>query len=302
MIRRKIALLLAGAVALLGLAACVDQHPESAAAASAAPAGSSDAPRVVATSVASVEIMEKLDVDLVGVPSSTLATTPKRYKDATVVGTPMAPDIEVLQSLGPDWVFSPNSLQADLEPKYEAAGLNALFLDLRSVEGMYRSIEELGGLLDRQAEAQALVGEYEAFYSGYQSRNEGREAPRVLVLMGLPGSYIVATEHAYVGSLVKMAGGVNVYEGESEEFIAANTEDMLGREPDIILRAAHAMPEDVTEMFAEEFAENDIWKHFAAVQNGAVYDLPYEEFGMSAKFNYPDALETLEPLLYGNAA
>ena len=32
----------------------------------------------------------------------------------------------------------------------------------------------------------------------YRSRNEGKESPRVLVLMGLPGSYIVATDNSYV--------------------------------------------------------------------------------------------------------
>lgn len=121
-----------------------------------------------------------------------------------------------------------------------------------------------------------------------------------LVLMGLPGSYIVATESSYVGNLVKLAGGINVYgDGDGQEFLTANTEDMKTKEPDIILRAAHALPDDVVEMFKEEFETNDIWKHFEAVQKGRVYDLPYELFGMSAKFNYPDALEVLQPLLYG---
>jgi iron complex transport system substrate-binding protein len=119
--------------------------------------------------------------------------------------------------------------------------------------------------------------------------------------MGLPGSYIVATENAYVGSLVKQAGGVNVYEGETEEFIAANTEDMLRRDPDVVLRAAHALPDDVKEMFAEEFETNDIWKHFRAVQNEAVFDLDPNLFGMSAKFNYSDALYSLQDMLYGKA-
>ena len=33
------------------------------------------------------------------------------------------------------------------------------------------------------------------------------------ILMGLPGSYIIATENSYVGSLVELAGGENVYAG-----------------------------------------------------------------------------------------
>mgnify|MGYP002540767508 CR=1 FL=1 len=35
-----------------------------------------------------------------------------------------------------------------------------------------------------------------------------------------------------------------------------------------------------------------------AVKDGKVYDLPYEQFGMSATFAYQDALETLKKLLY----
>jgi iron complex transport system substrate-binding protein len=282
------------ALALL-LTGCVDQH--------SGDASGSDAGelRVVATSMASVDIMDKLDADLIGVPHSDLSDSPERYKDVPEIGMPMAPDLEKLKSMDPDLIVSPNSLEPDLRPKYEAAGLNAKFLDLRSVDGMYRSIDELGVILDREEEAAALAADYEIFLAEYQSeidRLGGAESPRVLVLMGLPGSYIVATENSYAGSLVKMAGGINVYEGETEEFIAANTEDMATRDPDIILRAAHALPDQVTEMFADEFAENDIWKHFRAVQNGAVYDLPYELFGMSAKFNYPEALDELLVLLY----
>ena len=51
-------------------------------------------------------------------------------------------------------------------------------------------------------------------------------------------------------------------------------------------------------MFAEEFETNDIWKHFSAVQNGKVYDLDNEKFGMSATFRYQEALEELQPILY----
>ena len=72
--------------------------------------------------------------------------------------------------------------------------------------------------------------------------------------MGLPGSYVIATENSYVGSLVALAGGENVYEGSTEEFLTVNTEDMKNKEPDIILRTAHALPDQVMEMFNEDFA------------------------------------------------
>ena len=255
-------------------------------------------PKIIATSPATADICDKLDLDLVGVCSSSISTIPERYQDVTTVGTAMSPDMEIVASLKPDWILSPISLQSDLQPKYENIGTDWAFLNLRSVQGMYRSIQELGEIFDREEQAGTLVKEFRDFYEEYKKKNEGKDHPKVLILMGLPGSYIIATEKSYVGSLVALAGGENVYTDSSQEFLTVNTEDMKTKEPDIILRAAHALPDQVVEMFNEDFKTNDIGKHFDAVKNGRVYDLTYENFGMSATFRYPKALEELQPILY----
>ena len=278
----------------------IDDPEEKAAveAAKAKVAAMEEEPRIIATSPATADICDRLDLDLAGVCSSTISSLPERYENLTQVGTAMSPDMEIVSSLDPDWILSPVTLQSDLQPKYEAIDTDWAFLNLRSVPGMYRSIQELGEIFEREEEAQALVDEFTEFYNSYKDQNEGKEAPRVLILMGLPGSYIIATENSYVGSLVELAGGENVYAGTDQEFLTVNTEDMKTKEPDVILRAAHALPDQVVEMFQEDFETNDIWKHFQAVEEGRVYDLTYEYFGMSANFNYPQALEELQPMLY----
>ena len=119
------------------LSGCVNQNAHTAA------AGEADELRIVATSPAVVDIMARLDIDLVGVPNSTLSEIPARYDDATRTGTAMGPDMEVIKTLNPDWVIGPASLQTDMEPKLEAAGLNGIFLNLESVEGLYKSVEQL---------------------------------------------------------------------------------------------------------------------------------------------------------------
>ena len=77
-------------------------------------------PRIIATSPATAEICDRLDLDLIGVCSSTISELPERYSEVTQVGTSMAPDMEIVDSLNPDWILSPASLQSDLQPKYEA--------------------------------------------------------------------------------------------------------------------------------------------------------------------------------------
>lgn len=293
--KRIIALILS-AVAVVSLVGCVNQHPESAATKTEV----NKEVRLVATSPAVAQICNRLNLDLVGV-CNTSGTLPEKYDNVKKVGMAMNPDLETIKSLNPDYVLSPSSLESDLQPKYASIGVKSLFLNLKSVDGMYASIEDLGEKFDRKDEADEMLNEFKTFMDKYKDKNKDKKSPKVLVLMGLPSSYIVATDNSYVGSLVKLAGGTNVYgDGGGEEFLTANTEDMQTKDPDIILRAAHALPNEVKEMFAKEFETNDVWKHFRAVQEGKVYDLDSSLFNMSANFSYSDALEVLQPLLYGD--
>ncbi len=281
------------------LSSCVDQS--GAAGDSKAP-DKKGGPRIVACSMATSFILDALEVDIVGISDSSVSEPPERYANVSKVGNAMSPDMEIIKSLNPDYVFAPVSLIADFLPKFEAADIDYGFVNLSNVDGMYKSIADLGKLLGKQEQADALVKDYEDFMKEYNEKHGDKKAKKVLILMGLPGSYVIATEHSYVGSLVEMAGGENVYSGTDEQFLAVNSEDILSKNPELILRTAHAVPDEVMEMFKEDFESNDIWKHFEAVEKGEVYDLDYRKFGMSARFNYKEALEDLEKILYDEGA
>lgn len=297
--KRTIPLILAGTL-LFSCAGCVSQHPADKE--EDENVFASDY-RIAATSVATCEILEALGVEsghVVGIPHSDAYTVPQAYENAKSLGSPMAPDMEILKSLEVDYVLTPNSLEGELKPQYDNIGVKSYFLDLKSVDGMYASIRELGELLDKNEQAERLCAEYEQFKAELSKRNYSENPPKVLILMGLPGSYVVATESSYVGSLVKLAGAENIYgDGDGSDFLYVNVEDMLSRNPDIIFRTSHAMPEQVKVMFAEEFENNDIWKHFDAVKNGKVYDLDHTNCGMSATFRYKDAIGDISSFLYG---
>ena len=74
---------------------------------------------LIATSPAVAAICDRLELDLVGVCSTSVSTIPERYEDRWNRDGD-EPDMEVIASLNPDWILSPSSLQSDLQPKYEA--------------------------------------------------------------------------------------------------------------------------------------------------------------------------------------
>ncbi|MBS4218505.1 heme ABC transporter substrate-binding protein IsdE [Bacillus sp. FJAT-49711] len=253
--------------------------------------------RIVATTVAVTEIMDALELDLVGVPTS-YKDLPERYKGIKDVGNPMSPDMEIIMSLKPTEVMSVTTLKYDLEPIFERTGINASYTNLESLDDMHSEILKIGERYNRSEQAERIVKGFEEKLEDIEKQIEGKESPTVLILLGVPGSYLVATENSYIGDLVKRCGGVNIVTGEDVEFLASNTEYLQQANPDIILRAAHGMPDEVVEMFDKEFKENDIWKHFNAVKNGRVYDLEETLFGTTGNLAAAQALDDLLAMLY----
>ncbi|MDQ0207745.1 iron complex transport system substrate-binding protein [Alkalicoccobacillus murimartini] len=254
--------------------------------------------RVIATTVSSTELAGALDLELVGIPTS-YKELPSRYDELPEIGNPMSPDMEMVRSLRPDEVWSVTTLETDLQEPFNQADIDVQFLDFQSVEAMSEEILAIGEQFDRVEQATALVDSFHDKADEVKQETEAYEAPSVLILMGVPGSYLVATEHSYIGDLVQMAGGENIVQGENEaEYLASNTEYLQQANPDVILRAAHGMPEEVVDMFNEEFQANDIWKHFNAVQSGQVYDLEELIFGTTGNIAVVEALEELQKMLY----
>ena len=253
--------------------------------------------RIVATTVAVTEIMDALEVELVGVPTSS-KTLPKRYKGLPEVGNPMSPDMEKVKSLKPSEVLSVTTLEYELKPVFDGVGMKANFVDLTSLKNMQNSISNLGKQYGREKQAEAVVTKLDKKVASIQKEVKGKKEPTVLILLGVPGSYLVATEHSYIGDLVKQLGGKNIVQGEKVEYLASNTEYLKKADPDIILRAAHGMPDEVVKMFDKEFKTNDIWKHFAAVKNNRVYDLEERLFGTTGNLAAIEALDELKKMMY----
>lgn len=249
---------------------------------------------VVATSVAVTEILDKLGVEVSGVPTTSYEL-PKSTKDATEVGSPMNPDLEIIKSLNPTCVVSVDTLGSDFEKQFTENNIPSMFVNLSTVDGLKETIVNLGEKFDKSEKAVEIIAELENKENELNlSKKENKED--ILILFGAPGSVMVSTDNSYVGNLVKIAGGNNIFESESSSFIQVNMEEIIKRNPDKILIMTHAVPDEAKKTVEEEFAKAT-WQQLDAIKNNKVYYLENGYFGMSANLKVIEALDKLGAIL-----
>ncbi|MTV82602.1 heme ABC transporter substrate-binding protein IsdE [Secundilactobacillus folii] len=254
--------------------------------------------RIVATTYAVVQIADKLKLPLVGVPT-TANKMPARYKNVTRVGNPMSPSAEKIASTKPTVVYSVTTLKDQFGKSFKQQHIKPYFLNLQSVSSLQKVVSQMGQKYDRQSEAKAANNQINQAKKRAKQRANGHQQPRVLVLMGLPGAgYMVATNQSYVGNLVKLAGGKNVFSSKSQEYMQPSDEAIEKARPQVILRLAHAMPNMVIPEFNQEFKSQSFWKQTPAVQDKRVYDLTEPNFDATANMRAAKALGEVSKWLY----
>lgn len=249
---------------------------------------------VVATSVAITEILDRLGVEVSGVPQTSYEL-PESAKGATEVGSPMNPDMEIIKSLNPTDVICVDTLGSDFEKQFEENNINADFYNLSNVDGLKETITALGEKFDKQDKANEILDEIKSVEDKVNSNKKSDD--KILVLFGAPGSVMVATDKSYIGNLVELAGGENIFSNATSSFTQINLEEIIKLNPDKILVMTHAVPEAAKKSVQEELSK-DLWKNVNAVKNNDITYLENGYFGMSANLQIVEAVEKLGDILY----
>lgn len=254
--------------------------------------------RIVATTYAVVQIADKLKLPLVGVPT-TANKMPARYKNVTRVGSPMNPSAEKIASVHPTAVYSVTTLKDQFGKSFKQQHIKPYFLNLDSVAKLQSTVTQMGNKYDRRTEAKQANDTINQAIKRAKNRAKGQTKPRVLVLMGLPGAgYMVCTNQSYVGDLVRLAGGQNVFTSKNQAYMQPNDEAIRNAKPQVILRLEHAMPEMVTSQFNSTFKSQSFWADTPAVKAKRVYDLQEPNFDATANMRAATALKQVSKWLY----
>lgn len=258
-------------------------------------------PSVVAATVSGAQVLDKLDANVVGVPTTKM-TLPEKLKGLPEVGQAMSPDLEIVASLEPDVFVMDNMFKEKVEESMKKYDLDTFYFDTSTYTNFLTSIEKLGAKIGQEKEATKVINELKDVEKEAVKNKKG-EAPKVAIIFGGGENFMLATESSYLGDLVKTVGAKNITNNldtsVKSPYIQFSLEQILEQNPDYILRFAHGEIEQTKKAFDSAFDKNPAYKELDAVKNNKVIDLDPSIFNVSANLQVKEAIKTLGETFHG---
>ncbi|MEG0260610.1 MAG: ABC transporter substrate-binding protein [Lysinibacillus sp.] len=251
--------------------------------------------KIVTTSVPLTEMLHLLDIEPVGVPTST-NPIPADFDAITRIGSPMAPDLEVISSLQTELIVGSSALQDTLDKALVGMNLQTAYLPTDSYEDLKLSFKVLGTYFGKKEKMNEVLQNIVAKEQELEKLAEGKELPSVMLVMGTADSFMVMNDKSYLGSLVERLDADNIAKSvlrTEATYSAINLEEIVVANPDMIFVLASGDHGANADKFKEEVEKNSAWTQLSAYKNDKIYMLDYSVFGVTSIANVDTALTTI---------
>jgi len=205
---------------------------------------------------------------------------PPAAKSKQKIGGWINPNYEKILSLKPDLVLALRFHGKAVE-NLKKLKIPLLVLDCQTVQDVLDAYDVLGKKLGHEGDAKRGKAAMERRLAKAKARAQKHRAVSVLFVIGHnPGTleqlYGVGPKN-FVDELITLAGGVNILSDAREPYPLVSKEQLLKRDPDIIIDSIPS-----SEMTPAQLkAEKESWKKFPslkAVRENRVYTLTTDEY------------------------
>lgn len=195
--------------------------------------------RIVAMAPSTTEIVFALGAGHRVVGVSRFCTHPPAVAGVPTIGGQHDPDLEQIVALRPDLVVL-RGAGAALRQVCREHGIRIYEDPSQTLADVHQAIGELGALLGRGDEAEALNARLHRDLDAVAARVAGRPRPRVLLTMRGPERLMnihTVGGTPFLSELIQIAGGRNVFADLNVDYGEVSVEEILARSPEVIVEA-----------------------------------------------------------------
>jgi iron complex transport system substrate-binding protein len=163
---------------------------------------------------------------------------PPEARQKVDVGDTLRPGIEKIVALKPDLVIVSTASQLEsFVRKLDEVGIPVYISNPRDLEGVLKSIENLGDICGVSDHGRELSRTLRARVESVESRVAGRERPAVFLALG-SNPLITAGHDAFVTDIINRAGGRSISSDETADYPQYSLETAVARRPEVIFLQA----------------------------------------------------------------
>ena len=224
--------------------------------------------RIVSHTCSNTEIVCALGAGnlLVGVdtdsdfPPDAVARLPKLGRDLEL-------DVRAVEALRPDLVLTSLTVPGHerIVAALKDAGLPVLVIDPIGLDGVYDSVVQVAEALGMLKRGRALVAQMQADMPPVEPRGP---RPKVLVEWW-PKPVIAPARLSWVNEVLRLAGGVNPFEGRDGKSAEIPDADARAAAPDAIVMSWCGVKED--KYRSDVVARREGWAEVPAVKHGRIF-------------------------------
>lgn len=257
--------------------------------------------RVVVLSAGECEIVYALGAGNLVVGRGEYCNYPEEVADVEAVKSGSETNLEQIIGLDPDLVIMSYMDQTEEQvAALEKAGISVCLTKETNIDGVYKSIEVLGKLLGKEAEATKVVKGMQDTFAGLQDKvaklDESEKGKSVYFEVS-PLQYGLWTAGAdtYMNEIAEMLGLKNAF-ADISGWAEVSEEQVVERNPDYIVTITMYFGEGPTP--EEEILGRKGWNGMDAIKNKAVYNANSDEISRPGP-RLADAAEMLYEFVYG---
>jgi len=160
---------------------------------------------------------------------------PPAAKTVEKVGDTLHPSIERIVALRPQLVLVSTASQLEVfTHQLETQNIAVFVTDPHDLEGVFRSINQLGGILDHDDQAKQLVDQLRSRTAAVEAAVKTTQPVRVFYQLSAEPLYTAGRE-AFVTDLIRRAGGLSVTADVSGAWPKYSAESALAARPEAII-------------------------------------------------------------------
>lgn len=216
-------------------------------------------------------------------------TYPEEVADITKVGGFNGTNIEMVTAQEPDLIFASTLSGQEEVEALENLGIPVLVVEAKSIDQIYESISIISKINNAEEKGNEIIDEMQNKIEEISSKVKDEEKVNVFYLVDASGNW-TAGKGTFIDEIINLAGGNNIA-SETEGWVQYSLEEIVNKNPDIIITAPHAGN-------VEEIKTMEGYKDTNAVKNNNIFTVSNDDIISRASNRIVLGLEEIAKFLH----